>query len=67
MKMGVGAMDNGNKLRHSSSNAMEQSSVNEDGELPKINKSDVSKFASTYSQILSTCRDSKKALRKWLR
>ncbi len=64
-KKGVGAMDD-DKIQHSSSSSSgtkEQTSVDKDvKQQPTISQSDAMKFASTYSQIFSTCHESKKAL-----
>jgi hypothetical protein len=72
MKKGVGAMDD--KIQQHSSSTLEQahsSSVAEKEassaaveQLPKITPSDATNYASTYSQILSTCQESKKALQQ---
>ncbi|KAL3771927.1 hypothetical protein ACHAWU_009350 [Discostella pseudostelligera] len=73
MKKGVGAMD-GKMQQHSSSTLEQEPQSNSSAvegkeasaaaveQLPKITPSDATNYASTYTQILSTCQESKKAL-----
>ncbi|KAL7435562.1 hypothetical protein ACHAXH_006899 [Discostella pseudostelligera] len=73
MKKGVGAMDD--KMQQHSSSTLEQEPQSSFAvaekvasaaveQLPKITPSDATNYASTYSQILSTCQESKKALQQ---